>query len=65
MAIKLNRAQEIMDRLEREGKVRVMDDCPEFRKRQKERNKYMEEVRRECNRISFNSWIAASKLLLT
>lgn len=65
MAIKLNKAREIMARLEKEGKIQVMDDCPEFRKRQKERNKYMEEVRRECNRISFNSWIAASKLLLT
>lgn len=65
MAIKLNRAQEIIARLEKEGKVRVMDNCPEYIASLKEWNKFAEEVRRECNRISFNSWIAASKLLLT
>lgn len=65
MAIKINRTIEIMARLEKEGKVKVMNDDPKFREKRKEWNRYMAEVRRDSKRRSFNSWMAASKFLLT
>lgn len=65
MVIKLNRSEEILARLQKEGKSKVLDDDPEFLKRMKEIEKRMEEVRRESRIIAALSWMDASTFIIT
>lgn len=65
MAIKIDGAKEILAKLEKEGKTKVMDDDPEYRKEMFEMEKRMEEFRRQEKIKSHNAWIAASKIVFT
>jgi hypothetical protein len=64
MAIKINGREEVIARLNAEGKRRIMDS-PEDHARRERMNDYLEEARRECMRIARASEMEAAKFIIT
>ena len=63
MYIKINKTDEILARLKKEGKIRVLDG-PEDLKKILEMNKYMEDIHRDYLYKSAMSEISAAKTIL-
>jgi hypothetical protein len=61
---KISKSSEIIDRLQKEGKVTPMNS-PEYMAKIASTNKYMEEVRRDYRNKECQSIIAASLVVLS
>lgn len=64
MYIKINKTDEILARLKKEGKIRVLDSSEDLKKKILEMNKYMEDIHRDYLYKSAMSEISAAKIIL-